>query len=215
MLFVRERLTKWIEAAIIITVGILCIVAGAAMGGNDYDAASDALNAISTVLGVVLVIVGSLSLVLAIVLGIMTKKGFAALGLPGAILLAIGISLLASPYAYSFIGIMIHVIPYLLIVIGALFLADAIFTMVKGAMAKCLKGVLLPVIVMIIMAIAAIVLGALCVGENPVIPQNVQLIVFGIVVILVGVAMVLLTFFKLPQAVIAIVATEKEEEKAE
>ena len=215
MQFVQERLGKWIYAAIIIVVGILCIVAGAAMGGNDYETAADSLNAISTVLGVVLVIVGSLSIVLAILVAVLAKKGFAAVAMPGAFLLAIGISLLAYPYAYSLIGILIHVVPYILIVVGAVILADAIYTLVKAILAKQTKTVLVPVICSAILGVTCIVLGALCVGTNPVIAQNVQLIVFGIVVILVGVLQVLLTFVRLPDAVMVVVKENKKEEKAE
>ena len=210
MQFVIDRLGKWIQGAITLVVGILCIVAGAAIGGNDYASAEDALTAISTVLGVVLVVVGSLSLLLAVVAGILAKKSFAAVAVPGAFLLAIGISLLAAPYAYTLIGILIHVVPFVLIVVGAVLLADTIYTLVRGILAKNVKAVLVPVIFSALIAVAAIVLGALCVGTNPVIPQNVQLIVFGIIVCLVAALQILLTFVKLPDTVV-VVRTESKE----
>ena len=49
MLFVKERLSSWIQAAIILVVGILCIVAGAAIGNNDPEAAKNTIDAMSVV----------------------------------------------------------------------------------------------------------------------------------------------------------------------
>lgn len=211
MLFVKERLAKWINAAIIIVVGILCIVAGAALGSNDPSTAADSLNAISITLGVVLIVVGSLSLVLAIVAGILAKKSFATIAMPGAFVLAIGISLVVIKYAASLITLLIAVVPYLLIAGGAVILADTIYMIVRAALAKQVKAVLISAIFCIIVAVAAIVLGCLCIGNDPVIKSNVQLIVFGIIVCLVGVLELLLTFIKLPSAV-AVVTVEKKAE---
>ena len=211
MQFVRERLGKWIGAAIIIVVGLLCIVAGAAMGGNDLSAAKDSLDAISLVIGIILIIVGSLSVCLAIIAGIVAKKSFAAVAIPGGFLLAIGISLVVAKYAASLIGLLLTVIPYLLIVLGAIILLDAIYTLVRAIIAKEVGKVIVAVIFGIVLGVGAIVLGALCVGSDPVIKYGVQLIVFGIIVVLEGVFQVLATFIKLPDAVV-IVAEEKKDE---
>ncbi len=212
MQFVKERLGKWITAAIIIVVGILCIVAGAAMGGNDPETAKSALDGISITLGIILIVAGSVAMVLAILVAVLAKKGFAAVAIPGAAILAFGISLVVAKYASSLIGILLTVIPYLLICIGAVVLADAIFNLVQGIIRKEVKAILVGVIVAMVVAVAAIVLGALCVGNEPVIKWGVQLIVFGIIVCLVGALQVLLTFVKMPDVVVAVVKTEKKEE---
>ena len=209
MNFVRERLGKWIEAAIILVVGILCIVAGAAMGNNDPEAASNALKGISTTLGIVLVVVGSLSIALAIVVVCLAKKGFLPVALPGGILLAFGISLLVTPYAADFIFLFLYVLPFLLICVGGVILCEAIFDLVFGIIGKKVKQVLVLVIVLAIVATVAIVLGALCIGKDPVIKTNVQLIVFGIVCILMACLQVLSTFIKVP----TLVVVTKEEVK--
>lgn len=211
MQFVRERLGKWITAAIVITVGILCIVAGAAMGGNDISAASDSLDAISMVIGIILIIVGSLSVCLAILAGVLAKKSFAAVALPGAFLLAIGISLVVAKYAASLIGLLLLVVPYLLIALGAVVLLDAIVTLVRAIIGKNAGKVIVAFIVAAIIGVGAIVLGALCIGNDPVIKYGVQLIVFGIIVVLEGLFQVLTTFVKLPDTVV-VVATEKKED---
>ena len=213
MQFVKERLGKWITAAIVLVLGILCIVAGAAMHGQSWNDAQDALNAISIVLGIVLIIVGAVALILAIVVAVLAKKGFAAVAIPGAVLLAFGISLVAEPYAATLLLIFLTVLPYLLLCIGAVILADAIFNLVMGIKAKNVKGVLVGVIVAMIVAVAAIVLGALCVGADSVIAQSTQLIIFGIVVCLAAVLLVVLTFVKMPDVVVAVVS--KKEEKSE
>ena len=212
MNFVKERLGKWISAAIIIVVGILCIVAGVKMGEvkdmNILDVATgeagSAIEAISYTLGITMIVVGSLSLVAAIILTIMVRKGFALVGTPGAMLLAIGISLVVAKYAYTLISILITVVPYLLIAMGAVVLVEVTFTLVNAIQAKKVGGALVGIVVGYIIAVAAIVLGALCIGNDPVIPQNVQLIVFGIVVVLVGLFQLLSTFIKMPETVVVV-----------
>ena len=214
MQFVKERLGKWITAAIILVVGILCIVAGAIMAGEEGDP-TDAINAISVVLGVVLIIVGALSLVLAIVAGVLAKKGFASVAIPGAVLLALGISMVVAKYAYGLINLLLIVIPYLLLCIGAVILADAIFTFVLAIKAKAVNSALVAFIVAVVIAAVAITLGALCIGDDPVIKYSAQLIVFGIMVCLVACLQVLLTFVKLPDTVVAVVTVEKKDETKE
>ena len=216
MQFVKERLAKWIQAAVILVVGILCIVAGAAMGGNDPDAARSALDGISLTLGIIATIVGALVLVLAIVVAVIAKKGFAVVAIPGAALLAFGISLLPeyNRYAADLIIILLKVIPYFLLCIGGVIFTDAVFNLVMGILKKAVKGVLVGVIVGMVVGAVAIVLGALCVGSNPVIEFGAQLIVFGIIVCLVAVLLVVLTFVKLPDTVVAVV-TVKEDKKEE
>lgn len=209
MSFVRERLGKWIEAAIILTVGILCIVAGAQAGNQDISAAQETLNSISTVLGIILIVVGSLAIVLGVVVALLAKKGFLPVALPGGVLLAFGISLLVKPYAGQLIGLFLYVLPFLLICVGAVVLCEAIFTLVFAIKDKKVKAVLVLVIVLAVVGIAAIVLGALCVGDDPVIKTNVQLIVFGIVLVLMACLQVLSTLVKVP-TVVVIAKEEKE-----
>ena len=204
MQFVKERIGKWIQAAIIIVVGILCIVAGAAIGNNDPSSAQDAINGISLTLGIILIVVGSLSLLLAFLVVFLAKKGFAAVAIPGAILLAFGISLVVVKYAFTFINLLLVVVPYLLICVGAVVVLDAIFNCVFAILAKNLKGVLVGVVVGLVVGAVAIVLGALCIGDKPVIEYGAQLIVFGVIVVLVGCLQCLLTFVKLPDAVVVV-----------
>lgn len=212
MELIKRSFAKWIEAAIILVVGILCIVAGALWGESG---AQDAIDGISITLGVVLLIVGGLALVLAIVMGILAKKGFAGAAIPAGFLVAIGISLIAVKYAGSFIVLFLYVLPYILIVLGTIILADGIFNLVMAFMKK---GAKIAPIVSIVLGAVTLVLGCLCIGNNPVIPTNVQLIVFGIIVVLYAALIVVSTFIKLPDAVVVVVkekGEEKEEKKEE
>ena len=205
MLFVKERLSNWIQAAIILVVGILCIVAGAKLGSNsleDIASAQDTLDGISMTLGIVMIVVGSLSLLVAFYVGFRFGKGFAAVAAPGAFLLAVGISLVVIKYAYTFIDLLLKVTPYLLIAMGAIVLIDATFTLVRALKAKQGKFAVIGFIYALIVAAGAVVLGVLCIGSEPVIQYGVQLIVFGIVVSLVGVLKLLATFIKLPDVVV-------------
>ena len=208
MKFIKERLGKWIQAAIIIVIGILCIVAGAKFSGNAWEnmaAAEDVVNAISLTLGITMIVVGSLSLILAFFTIYLTKgKGFAAVALPGAGMLAVGVSLVVVKYAFTLISLLITVVPYVLIAVGVVIFLDTLFTLIRAIKAKQVKAVLISVICAFIVASGAIVIGALCIGEDPVIKANVQLIVFGIIVTLVGALEFLATFVKMPDAVIVV-----------
>ena len=210
MQFVKAHLAAWIQAAIILVVGILCIVAGAVTGSSNPFDAKDALDAISMVLGITLIIIGSLAVILAILTGVLAKTGFAAIATPGAALLAIGISLVVAKYAATMIGLLITVVPYLMLCLGGIVLLDAIFNFIMGIKAKEMMKALPSFIVGCLIAVAAIVLGALCVGSDPVIQYGVQLIVFGIIVCLVACFKFLVTFVKLPDAMV--VVTKKTQE---
>lgn len=207
MLFVKERLSKWIQAAIILVVGILCIIAGAKLGSEslqDIASAKDLLDSISMILGILMIVAGSLSLIMALFIALNAGKGFAAVAAPGAILLAIGISLVVVKYAYTFIDLMLEVTPYLLIAMGGVVLLEAIFILVNALKAKQGGTALLGFVFALLIAAGAIVLGALCVGEDPVIKYGVKLVVFGVVVTLVGALQFLATFIKLPDTVVVV-----------
>ncbi len=205
---VKRSISKWINAAIVLTLGIMLIIAGAAY---DKEAGVDAMEGISLVLGIILIVVGALALTIAVVGGILAKTGFAAAGTSAGITLALGISLVAGKYAYGMITLILYIIPFLLIVVGAILLADAIYNLV---LAIIRKGSIVPQIVSIVIGTVAVVLGALCIGgQDAVIPLNVQVIVLGIVFVVYAIVMVLSTFFKLPTVVV--VTTEKEVKKAE
>ena len=107
-------------------------------------------------------------------------------------------------YAYFFIELLLRVVPFLLIALGAVIFVDAIINLVKAIRAKKAKDVLVGVIVAIVVAVAAIALGFLCIGNEPVIKFGAQLIVFGIMVALAGALEFLLTFVKLPDTVIVV-----------
>ena len=202
MNLVRKSLSTWINAAIILTVGILIIVGGAVWLSNSNP--ENAFEAISIVLGVVALIIGSLSLLLAIWLGVMAKKSFLLPSLAGGVMLALGISLVVLKYAFPLIQLLVAILPYLLIVVGALFALDGCWSIYRSLKAK--KS-LVPAIIVIVCGAVLIVLGALCVGNDPVIKNQVQLIIFGVVLVLEACFMVLSTLIKTPDVVI--VAKEK------
>lgn len=208
---VKRSISKWISAAIVLTLGILIIVMGALAG---KEGSEDAAQAISVVLGIVLIVVSSLALVLAIVGGILAKTGFVAAGTVAGVTLALGISLVVGKYAAGLISLFLYIIPFLLIVVGAIIIADAIYTLVLAIIGK---NKFIAQIISIVIGVVAVTIGCLCVGNDPVIPQSAQLIVFGIVLCLYAVIIVLGTFFKLPTAAVVVVAKQEktEEPKAE
>ena len=207
MEFVKERLGKWIISAIIITIGVLCIVAGAKLGQNSLESvlnAQDTIDAISMVLGIVCLVVGGLSFCLAVLFGVLAKRSFGAVALPGVVLIAVGASIVVLKYAYSLIELLLKVSPYLLIAVGGVLLLDAVFTFVLALRSKKAKPSIVAFVCTAVVAVTAIVLGALCIGDNPVIEYGVQLIVFGVIVILSGLLKLLSTFVKLPETVVVV-----------
>lgn len=213
MEFVRKSMGKWIEAAIILVVGILCIVAGAQIGNGD--ASEDTWKAIGMTVSIALIVVGSIGILGAIFAAIFSKKGIAETGTGSAIVLAMGIWLLVEVYSTAdIIGLIISFVPYLMLCVGGVVVLDAIAIIIEGIKEKNVKHALAASIVGIIEGAAAIVLGALCIAKNgngeTIIPWNVQLIIFGVILALYGCFMALATFVTIPAvAVVAVTDTAK------
>ncbi len=201
MELVKSSINRWINAAIVLTLGILIIIMGA-----NTKASGDSADAISNILGIISIIIGSIALVIAIVIGFMGKKSFSVAGVSAGMTLALGISLVVGKYAAALIALFLYIIPFVLIVVGAVILLDSIYTMVLAIIAK---KPFVAQIVSILVGLIAAILGFLCVGNNPIISQNAQLVTFGIIVVVYGALMVLGTFFTLPN--VTVVTVEEKE----
>ena len=199
--FVKRNVSKWIAALIVLTVGILCIVAGAKLGGSNIKEAYDSLNAISVILGVVLIVIASLALCFALAFVFAFKKSLLITGLSASIVLGVGISLVVAKYAGSLIEILITIVPYVLVCVGAVIIVDEIFTLLRAISKKAIKKVLFALICTFLLGTASFVVGFLCMsfgGNDPVIAYSVQLIVFGVLVTLYGLLLLVISFVKLP-----------------
>lgn len=208
MELVKKNLGTWIKAAIILTIGVLFIIMGAAKP----ETSSAANNAINVIIGIVLLVVGAISLLVAIIATCVTKKGFLVLAVPGALAIAVGVSILVSKYATGLVMLILYVIPYLLIAIGAVILGDAIFKLVFSVKAGTIKDTLFAIIIAMIIGLGVLALGILCVN-GWVISGNAQLIILGIVLIIVACLQVLFTFVKGPEAVVTIVGAKSSKEE--
>lgn len=194
MELVKKSLGTWIKAAIVLTIGILCIVCGAA-SNQDSEAAANAYKAISLVGGIALIVVGALCLALAIFNFIKNKKELVSTALPGALVLALGVSFVVSETILGDIfGALIYVVPFLLLALGAVLLADGVIKLITTIKEK---GSLVSPIVEIVLAAVVITIGTLCVN-GAVIKGEVQFIIFGIILVLSALFMVLTTFVKMP-----------------
>ena len=208
MELVKKNLGTWIKAAIILTIGVLFIIMGAAKP----ETSSAANNAVNVIIGIVLLVVGTISLLVAIIATCVAKKGFLVLAVPGALAIAVGVSILVSKYATGLVMLILYVIPYLLIAIGAVILGDAIFKLVFSAKAGTIKDTLFAIIIAMIIGLGVLALGILCVN-GWVISGNAQLIILGIVLIIVACLQVLFTFVKGPEAVVTIVGVKSSKEE--
>ncbi len=228
MEFVKKSINKWIEAALILTIGILIVVAGAQLGnatinwstGTVTDVSADALNAISLVLGIAFIVIGSLVIIAALAASILNRKGFAAAASGAGMTLAIGIWLVAARTAAQMLMLLLGFVPYALIVVGSVMLVDAVFVLVNGIREKAVKKAIPAAIVGFVVSIASIVLGALCLAKNgegdTIISQGAQLIIFGVILIVYAAYLILATFVPTVEVVVVkTVGKETEEKKAE
>ncbi len=198
MEFVKNNIAKWASALVILVVGILCIVAGAASG----EAEASAYEGISITMGVALLVVSGLVLVLALVASIMskgeTKFGIAAIGV--SVTLALGIFFIADRgLGGELIWLFLNFVPYVLIVVGAIIVLDAILNIVFALVKKNnVKATIIAAIVAIVLAAVAIILGCLMIGNDPVISKKAQLIVFGVLLAVFAIFAALATFVTMP-----------------
>lgn len=199
---VKRSLSKWIAAAMILVVGIVCIVAGATNSGESF-------NTISLVLGIILTVVGGVGVLMSIVASIVLRKAVLGIALGSGLVLAFGIFILVNQsIAGAIITYIMLFIPYILIVLGAIMVLNTVFTIVYAVKDKVVKSAISPILIGGLVGVSALVLGSLGVGNNPVIPHSAQLIIFGILIILVAILIALTTFVKMPSVVSVVTINE-------
>ncbi len=219
MEFVKKCLSKWVEAALILIIGILVIVAGAQMGNTSMDAlingdgSAETIKSISLVLGWSFIVIGSLGILAGLFASAFSRAGFAAAAVSAGVTLAVGIWLVVRQQAGNLMFVLIGFVPFVMIVVGAVLAVDAGFLGFKGFKDKAIKKALPAMIFGLVVAVASIVLGALCIATtengNTVIASNVQLIIFGVILVIYASFLVLATFVSIP--LIAVVSVKKDE----
>ncbi len=183
MELVRKSISKWIISIVVLVVGILCIVAGAASG----EAQQDAYAGISMTIGITLIVIASLSLIFTLVASILSKgeAQFIALGTGAALTLATGIFFVADKgLGSNLIWILLNYIPFVLLTVGGVIVVDGVLVLIFGAKKDGTKSALFTAIIEFVFAFIIILLGALMVGNDPVISKNAQIITFGAVLII-------------------------------
>lgn len=210
----QSAITTWITAAIILTVGILCIVAQNA----DANSSGNAYEAISIVLGVTLIVVSALGLVLnALVL----RRTAAAATLVNGIMLAGGIFLVVQKQAGNLLVLLTDYSAYVILVVGCLFVVDAILVLIFGLKAKMdKKALIIPVAAEFILGAVAVVLGTLALPTVNVISKRLTilgiiLIVYSLFLVFVGVLALLGKSPRKPNDVIDAQTTETKPEVEE
>ena len=183
MEFVKKSISKWIISIVVLVIGILCIVAGAASG----EAKADAYTGISMTLGITLLIISGLSLIFALIVSVLSKgeTSFITLGAGSAFTLASGIFFVADrTLASQLIWILLNYVPYVLLSVGSIIAVDGVLIIVFGVMKKNTKAAVISAVVEFVLAAITILLGALMVGNDPVISKDAQIIIFGVILII-------------------------------
>lgn len=224
MEFVKKSIGKWIEAALVLTIGILIIIAGAQLGKSGYDwsthtfkdVSADVQNAISLVVGIAFIVIGSLALIAAGIASVISRKGFAAAASGAGMTLAVGIWFVVVRQAAEILMILLGFVPYALIVAGSVWACDAIFGLVNALRDKSVKKAVPAFIVGLALAAVSIVLGTLCLvkngdGTDTIISQGAQWIILGILVVIYAAYLVLATF--VPSVDVVVIKTASESEK--
>ena len=206
-----KNLTKSIPAIIssliVLVIGILCIVVGAS--GNRVS--DGAYEGISLTIGITLLIISSLVLILALVASIMSKgeTSFRTPAIGVSIVLALGIFFVANQKtAGGLIGLFLDFIPFVLVVVGSIIIADAILVLIFGALKKNIKVAAVGAIVTILVGAIAVLLGALMIGNDPVISKDAQWIFFGILLVVYALLFCAATL-------IVLIASKKEQKEDE
>lgn len=201
MEFVKKNISKWVSAVVLLVVGILCIVAGAVKGEDKLKA----YEGISITIGVALLVVAALVIILALVAAIISKgdKSFGAIAAIATITLAAGIFFVAEKYlGAELISILLGFVPYVLVVAGSIIAVDGILTIVFGIIKKNVKSAVISGIVSIVIGAVAIILGALMLGNDPVISMDARFVIFGIILIVFAIFSALATFITMPTIVV-------------
>ena len=209
MELVKKSFNKWIISAVVLVVGILCIVAGASSG----NASLDAYTGISMTIGISLIVVASLSVLLSLCATILSKGdvSFGVTAIGSAATLALGILFVVdNGLGGTLIWILLNYVPYLMLVAGSIVALDAILLLVFSLAKKTLKVNLMSIIAGIIIAAITILFGALMVGNDPIISKNAQLIIFGIILILYALLLCAITFIPLFAAKTVITVAVKD-----
>jgi len=189
---IKKHYQKLIISVLTFIVGILCIIVGASSG----ETSAEAYQNIGRVIGVSLIVIGSISVVCALCLTILTRRN--AIGLAGgsASILAAGIYLVVNETVCgSLILLFIYYVPYFLLVTGILSVAEVIVTALLSIKQDSFKNILITLIVGSIGGVIAIIIGALAVGNDPVIPHDVQMIIFGVILMLIALFMTCTSLF--------------------
>jgi hypothetical protein len=201
MEFVKKNISKWVSAVVLLVVGILCIVAGAVKGEDKLKA----YEGISITIGVALLVVAALVIILALVAAIISKgdKSFGAIAAIATITLAAGIFFVAEKYlGAELISILLGFVPYVLVVAGSIIAVDGILTIVFGIIKKNVKSAVISGVVSIVIGAVAIILGALMLGNDPVISMDARFVIFGIILIVFAIFSALATFITMPTIVV-------------
>ena len=216
MELIKKSLSKWIEAVLVLVVGILVIVAGAQMGNTSMDAlingngSAETIKSISLVLGWSFIVIGSTG-----ILGDLISSIFAKADIVSGVTLAIGIWLVVRQEAGKLMFVLIGFVPFVMIVVGAVLAAHAAFLVVNGIRYKIAKRSLPAAISGFAIAVVSIVLGSLCIATvengNTIIPSNVQLIIFGVILLVFALFLILATFISAP--FITVVAVDEGEDQ--
>lgn len=181
---ITKSISLWITAAVLIILGILCIVADNASGETKIDAFKN----ISLVLGIAFIVIASLAILANILL---TKKATNSQTISAGGVLAAGIYFVCQrEVAATLLICLFDYVPYLLIVCGSLVVLDGIITLVLSIKNK--EVIRLAVVACIIFAIIgglAILFGVLALPQVDVI--SAKFTIFGIILLIYGLLLVL------------------------
>lgn len=206
MELIKKFLSKWIIHILTFVVGILSIIAGAELGGRSWDSINSSIasmHVISMVLGITLIVVASISLLASFVLMVLLRKSLLSSGIVSGILLSFGIWFVAYDTAGDLIILTVALIPFIMIVLGTLFLIDCIHELILSIRYKETAGNPMSIVISLILAVATIVIGILCYVTNgsgqTIIPRNVQIIILGVILCLESLFQFLGSFVAVPK----------------
>jgi hypothetical protein len=196
MEFIKKNLSKLITAILLSLIGLLCLIAGSIMH-IDSATTTKTIEGLLYVLGVPIIIVSTIILLISLINAFITtnEQSFSLGAISSGAALAAGIFIIASNDSATLIYSFISYVPYFLMVEGAILFIDSIFNFYFGYVTKKNKPALYAFITEITTAITALVIGIISISF---ISKEIQLIIFGGLLILYALFLVLGTLSILP-----------------
>jgi hypothetical protein len=198
MQVIRQHFSRFITATILFLIGLICFFSGIILV-IDTSETIYTVNALLLFVGIPIILVSSFVILASLLNAFITtnEQSFAGATIGAGAALGAGIFIVANKNAGSLILSFVDYLPYFVIVEGLILLIDSAFNYVYGYRIKRNKPALYTVIIELAVSVIALTLGFLSLYY---LDEEVQLIIFGIVLMLYAIFVILQCYSIVPSS---------------